>query len=88
MKKRGLGIREQGLENTGPESQRLERLLREALSPIGDRNGPERDLWPAMLRKFDQRPLRVPWFDWALIGALVALIAAFPAAIPVLMYYL
>jgi hypothetical protein len=41
-----------------------------------------------MLRKFDERPARVPWFDWALIGALAALIAAFPAAIPVLMYYL
>ena len=81
MKRQGSGIRDQGSES-------IEKLLRQALRPIGDTDGPERDLWPAMLRKLDERPTRVPWFDWALIGALAALIAVFPAAIPVLMYYL
>ena len=82
MKKQGT--RDQGNEGT----ERIERLLRQALPPIADANGQERDLWPAMLRKLDEQPARVPWFDWALIGALAALIAVFPAAIPVVMYYL
>jgi len=82
MKKQGT--RDQGNEGT----EGMEQLLREALPPVGDPVGLEHDLWPAMLRKLDERPGRVPWFDWALIGALAALIAAFPAAIPVLMYYL
>ena len=81
MKRQGTGIRDQG-------SERIEKLLRQALPPIGDASDPEHDLWPAMLRKLDERPARVPWFDWALMGALAALIAAFPAAIPVLLYYL
>jgi len=81
MNKQGTEIRDQ-------ESEPMERLLRQALPPIGDTGGPKRDLWPAMLRKLDEPPARVPWFDWALIGALAALIAVFPAAIPVLMYYL
>ena len=69
-------------------SERMERLLRQAIPRIGDDPGLDHDLWPAMLRKLDDRPLRVPWFDWALMGALAALMAAFPAAIPVLLYYL
>lgn len=32
--------------------------------------------------------LRVPWFDWALAGGLALLLAAFPAWIPVVLYYL
>jgi hypothetical protein len=81
MKRQGTEIRDQG-------SEQMEKLLRQALPPIGDASGPEHDLWPAMLRRLDERPARVPWFDWALMGALAALIAAFPAAIPVLLYYL
>src|SRR5215469_8371856 len=60
------GTREQ--ENDA--SVRMERLLRQALPPIEDASGPEHDLWPAMLSKLDERPARVPWFDWALIGVL------------------
>jgi hypothetical protein len=82
------GTREHG--NTGTES--VARLLRQALPAIGDSPGTEHDLWPAMLRRLHAeslpRRVHVPWFDWALIGALAALIAVFPAAIPMLLYYL
>lgn len=47
-----------------------------------------RDLWPQMLRRMDERSVRVPWFDWALLGGVVALIAAFPATISMLLYCL
>jgi len=30
----------------------------------------------------------VPWFDWALLAALVVWVALFPRAIPVLLYHL
>jgi hypothetical protein len=32
--------------------------------------------------------LRVPWFDWVLAAGLAGLLATFPAAIPMLLYYL
>ncbi len=49
-----------------------------------------RDLWPQMLRRMDgQLPAAtVPWFDWALIGALFGCGLAFPGLIPVLLYHL
>lgn len=80
--------REQG--NKG----RVERVLRQAVPPIGD--GPEspHDLWPAMARRLrteaarEPEKVRVPWFDWALAGGLLALLAAFPGWIPLLLYYL
>lgn len=85
MKRQGSGIGDQ-------RSERLERLLHEALPPVGDTAGPERDLWPAMARRLhrESRPaiVRVSWFDWALMGGLAVLLAIFPAWIPVLLYYL
>ena len=70
------------------ETERVEQLLRQALRPIGDAPESPRDLWPAMLRKLDERPAAIPWFDWALIGGLAVMLAIFPAWIPVLLYYL
>jgi hypothetical protein len=72
----------------------VERLLRQALPPIGDNGGISPDLWPAMLRRLraeaaaEPPRVRVPWFDLALAGGLAVLLAAFPAWIPVLLYYL
>ncbi len=75
--------RDQGSE------RRLERLLRQSVPRIQDDAEPDRDLWPAMLRKLEERrKVRVPWFDWALAGGLAGLLAFFPAWIPVLLYYL
>lgn len=66
----------------------MKKLLREALPPVGVEAEPSRDLWPAVLRRMDARPAMPPWFDWALVGGLLGLAAFFPAAIPVLLYYL
>jgi hypothetical protein len=41
-----------------------------------------------MLRRFEERSTTVPWFDWALLAALVAGLALFPGVIPVLLYHL
>ncbi len=47
-----------------------------------------RDLWPEMLRGLDAQLVRVPWFDWALAAATIAVLLLFPGAIPALLYQL
>ena len=89
MKKQGTG--NQGNKGSGTGWCGL---LRQALPPMEDTPGASRDLWPDMQRRLraESAPVaakvRVPWFDWALAGGLAVLLAAFPAWIPVLLYYL
>jgi hypothetical protein len=47
-----------------------------------------RDLWPAMLRRLEEEPAAVAWFDWVLVAAVVAWALSFPEVIPVLLYHL
>ncbi len=87
MKKQGVGSREQGAEN-------LEAFLRNAIPPVDNDPEPPHDLWPAMQARLNAQPplaarLRaVPWFDWALAAGLAIFALAFPAAVPMLFYYL
>jgi hypothetical protein len=69
------------------DEERIKKLLKDSLPPIGDAE-PPRDLWPQMLRRLDARTVSVPWFDWALAGGLAVFTLALPASIPVLLYYL
>ncbi len=80
---------------TANDEDRIKQLLRQALPPVDPDAGPARDLWPAMLRRLDSAaetrrtlPLKVPLLDWALLAGLIVFIVAFPATIPVLLYYL
>lgn len=72
------------------DNEHLEQLLRQSLpaSSAHPRADLRRDLWPAMQRRLQQHSLSVPWFDWALLAALVAGVALFPGVIPVLLYHL
>ena len=74
------------------EDDRMKHLLRSALRPVDAECGADRVLWPAMLRRMDEQSVqgaaRVPWFDWALGGALLAFAAVAPRTIPVILYYL
>lgn len=72
------------------DQERIEQLLKKTLQPISGRVGLElrRDLWPAMLKRLEARPAGVPWFDCALLAAVVAWLLFFPKAIPVLLYHL
>lgn len=83
MKRQGTGNKEQG---TDP----LATLLKRAIPPVGDNVEPAHDLWSAMQQRLSQDvSLRsVPWFDWALAGGVAVCALAFPAMIPVLLYYL
>lgn len=72
------------------DQERIKQLLGQTMPPITGQVGAElrRDLWPAMLKRFEARPFKVPWFDWALLAAVAALLVFFPGAIPVLLYHL
>lgn len=71
---------------------RMSQLLKSAMPPMPAEPEATRDLWPAMLRRLDEQASRgasgVPWFDWALGGALLAIAAMAPRTIPVILYYL
>jgi hypothetical protein len=70
------------------EQDRLKKLLQQALPAVNGDAEPSRDLWPSVLKRLNARPAPVPWFDWALAAGIVAVVAIFPAWIPVLLYYL
>lgn len=60
--------------------------LKQSFPPVNTELG--RDLWPEVLRKLDDRPVRVPWYDWALAGLSAVMFLAFPRLILVLAYHL
>lgn len=80
-------------------NDRIRTLLERALPPVGEDQEPARDLWPELQHRIAEAktalPARdliprpaIPWFDWALAGGLAVVAVAFPASIPVLLYYL
>jgi len=66
--------------------EEIQRLLKEVIPPV-DRDL-RHDLWPAMLRRLEAPRPFVPWYDWAVIGALGCWLAIFPEAILHLLYHL
>jgi hypothetical protein len=78
------------------QQDRLKNLLRTAIPRLHHELEPARDLWPAVLRRLDETPepspgllsRPIPWFDWVLAGGLAIFVVAFPATIPLLLYYL
>jgi hypothetical protein len=78
---------------SAPDENRIQQLLRQALPPVAAQPEPTRDLWPALLRRLDERAVAQPrsrwvWFDCALLAGLAVLTAAFPLSIPLLLYCL
>jgi hypothetical protein len=41
-----------------------------------------------MRQRMEHHSFAVPWFDWALLAAVVVGFVVFPSAIPVLLYHL
>jgi hypothetical protein len=69
------------------DEKEIRELLKQAIAPQNDTEL-RHDLWPEMLKRLDQQPTPVPWFDWALAGLLGAALIFFPGAIPALLYHL
>ncbi len=68
------------------DDAKLQELLQQSLAPSSHEL--QRDLWPRMLRRLDEHPHTVPWFDWALLAFVLACLLIFPVTIPVLLYQL
>ena len=68
-------------------NEKIRGVLRRAIPPVTDREL-KRDLWPQMLRRLEERPTQVPWFDWALVALLAIWFLFSPEAIPILLYHL
>ena len=70
------------------EQEQMKEFLQKSLGRVDAEL--KRDLWPRMLRRMDteQSPVSVPWFDWALAGALVIWLLVLPGTIPALLYHL
>lgn len=58
------------------EEEEIKALLKRAFPATGSEL--RQDLWPAMLQRLDTSRVTVPWYDWALIAALVAAVIIFP----------
>jgi hypothetical protein len=69
------------------KDEELQRLLQRAMPPIHDAEL-RRDLWPSMLRKFEDTRRTATWFDWALIAFVALAVTLFPGILPVLLYFL
>jgi len=69
------------------ELEQMRKLLKSALPALSDTE-PHRDLWPQMLRRLEQAPVRVPWWDWALLAGAIVAICAFPGVLPALLFHL
>jgi hypothetical protein len=74
------------------EDDELRALLKSALPPVDDAR--HRDLWPQMLARLESPPLLasrtngVPWLDWILAAAALALMLLFPGVLPMLLFHL
>ena len=65
---------------------RLQELLLAAMPPSAD-DGPTRDLWPQMARRFERAP-RWSYLDLSLAAAVLAALAMFPEWLWPLAYHL
>jgi hypothetical protein len=66
--------------------EKIRELLKQSIRPMNQEL--ERDLWPQMLRRLEERSAAVPWFDWALLALVVLGVVLVPNTIPVLLYHL
>jgi hypothetical protein len=64
----------------------VRRMLKRSMPQADGELG--RDLWPAVLQRMEKSQKRVPWFDWALLGAAALGLACVPQMIPMLLYHL
>ena len=68
------------------DDEKIRELLKQSLHPRNKEL--ERDLWPQMLRRLEERSAAVPWFDWALLAVVALCLLLVPNMIPLLLYHL
>lgn len=73
--------------NDERDLESIGRQLRTVLPPL-EGTYPGRDLWPEMLRRMDEKPLRFGWSEAAVAAAIATGIGAFPELLPFLLFHL
>lgn len=76
-----------------PDEKSIRHLLRQAVPPVAAESEPQHGLWPTLRHKLNERPAaevrsKWIWFDLALAAGLAVVTVAFPASIPLIIYYL
>lgn len=71
------------MTNQRDDERELRELLKRGMAPM--RAELRRDLWPEVLRRVEERRVRVPWFDWVLAAGATACLLIFPHVIPALL---
>jgi len=66
--------------------EKLQEMLKHAIGPAGTEL--QRDLWPNMLARLQEKSTAVPWFDWVLAAVALLALLIYPHTIPVLLYHL
>jgi hypothetical protein len=68
--------------------EEIKEILKRSFSPVDVEL--QRNLWPTMLHRLEERERNapVPWYDWALAGALAATLVFFPSLFLVFAYQL
>lgn len=69
------------------DNEKIRELLKKAIPAISEREL-KHDLWPRMLGRLAERPVRVPWFDWALAAVVAMWFLFYPGALPLVIYHL
>lgn len=71
---------------TEHDNQQIRDVLKQSFPPVNTEL--RQDLWPEVLRKLDDRPVGVPWYDWALAGLSAVMFLVFPRLLLVFAYHL
>ena len=69
------------------DDRELTSRIRRAVPPMGERSHPA-DLWPRLARRLEGARTRPGRLDWALVGLVVVLLAAFPEIVLLVLYHL
>jgi hypothetical protein len=71
---------------TEHDDRQIREALQRSFPPVNTEL--RRDLWLAVLQQLDTRPIRMPWYDWALIGLSAGVFALFPQLMLLFAYHL
>lgn len=69
------------------DNGKIRELVKKIIAPTAEREL-KRDLWPRMLDRLAEPRVRVPWFDWALAGAVAMWFLFSPGALSLVLYHL
>jgi hypothetical protein len=71
---------------TEDNDRQIRDALKRSFPPVNTELG--RDLWPDVLRRLGTQAVRLPWYDWVLVGLSVVMFLAFPRLVLVFAYHL